>query len=105
MKSSRWLTVLIVLVSYGFPALAVDDPNAKIIDAYILTQARTVRGEEYKEARRVATGDLNHDGFPDIAVLYTIEGQDGTNRSIQYLAVFVRNSGQLVSAARVEVGG
>jgi hypothetical protein len=105
MKKSRCLTVLVVLFWFAIAALAVDDPDTKLIEAHILTQARTEHGEEYKEARQVVTGDLNHDGIPDLALLYTIEGQDGTNRSIQYLAVFVRRSGKLAAAARVEVGG
>ena len=105
MKNSRCLTVLVVFFWFAFAALAFDDPDTKLIDTHILTQARTQRGEEYKEARKVVTGDLNHDGIPDLAVLYTIEGQGGTNRSIQYLEVFVRSSGKLAAAARVEVGG
>jgi len=48
---------------------------------------------------------LNRDGIPDLAVLYTIEGQDGTNNYLQYLAVFVRTKGKLVPAAHTVVGG
>ncbi len=51
------------------------------------------------------TGDLNRDGVPDVAVLYTIEGQDGTNNYLQYLAVFIRTNGKLIAAAHTVVGG
>jgi hypothetical protein len=105
MKNPSGLVVPLVLVLLAFAALGFDDQDTKLIGAYIASQARRERGEEYKEARRIATGDLNHDGIPDVAVLYTIEGQRGTNHSVQYLAVFVRSNGKLVVLARAEVGG
>ena len=55
------------------------------------------------DARQIATGDLNHDGIPDIAV-HTIAGQHGRNLHVQYLAVFIRAKGRLVPVARAEVG-
>src|SRR4030095_3924101 len=70
-----------------------------------LKQAKHENGEEYGEARKVLTGDLNRDGVPDLAVLYTIESQNGTNDYVQYLAVFVRTKGKLVPAAHTVVGG
>ena len=92
-----WFTALDVFAS--------ENEGTKVIDTYIASQARRERGEEYREARKVATGDLNHDRTPDTAVLYTIEGQSGSNLHIQYLAVFVRSKGKLVAVARAEVGG
>ena len=50
-------------------------------------------------------GDLNHDGMADTAVLYTIEGQNGSNNYIQFLAVFLRTKSGLVFAANATVGG
>ena len=105
MKSPSYPTTLLLLLWAPFAALAFDDPDTKVIDTFIAGQARRERGEEYKEARKVATGDLNHDGIPDLAVLYTIEGQRGSNLSVQYLTVFIRSNGKLVVAARAEVGG
>ena len=63
------------------------------------------RGEEPDGIRKTIEGDLNHDGAADVAVLYTIEGQGGSNNYIQYLAVFVRKKTGLVFAARTPVGG
>ena len=38
-------------------------------------------------------------------MLYTIEGQNGTNNYVQYLAVFLSLKGRLVYAANTPVGG
>jgi hypothetical protein len=86
----------------GFPR---QEKAAAIIKAFIARQAAREHGEEYEEARKVVAGDLNHDGTPDLAVLYTIEGQNGSNNYIQYLAVFVLINGGLVPAAHTAVGG
>jgi hypothetical protein len=80
-------------------------PDAAVIDHFIAKQATQENGEEYKDARKMLLGDLNHDRVPDFAVLYTIEGQNGTNNYLQYLAVFVRTNGKLVPAAHTLVGG
>ena len=79
--------------------------DTAIVDQFISNQAKQENGEEYGEARKVLTGDLNRDGVPDLAVLYTIESQNGTNNYIQYLAVFVRTKGKLIPAAHTVVGG
>ena len=86
-------------------ASARQDQDAAAIDNYIARQARRERAEEYREARTVVVGDLTHDGVPETVVLYTIEGQGGTNLHIQYLAVFARQSGKLSAVTRVDVGG
>ena len=105
MKNAIFLTITIALF-WGIPCtLAAQDLDAAVIDSFIARQAHRERGEEYKDARKVVAGDLNHDGIPDVAVLYTIEGQNGTNNYIQYLAVFVRSKDVLVAAGHAEVGG
>ena len=76
-----------------------------VVDQFISKQAKQEDGEEYADARKMLTGDLNRDGVPDVAVLYTIEGQNGTNNYLQYLAVFIRSKGKLVPAAHTVVGG
>lgn len=98
------LAVIVTLssVSLGTPSEAADK---LVIDRFIAKQAKQEKGEEYPAARAVVSGDLNRDGVPDAAVLYTIEGQDGTNNYIQYLAVFVRSRRGLVAAASTFVGG
>ena len=85
--------------------VAAQTDDKAIIDKYISGQARRERGEEPDGIRKTIDGDLNHDGVADVAVLYTIEGQGGSNNYIQYLAVFLRKDGRLAFAARQAVGG
>src|SRR6516165_10043162 len=89
MKNVPCIGVSLVLLWLPLLVFAFEDEDTKFVDTYIANQARRELGEEYREARQVAAGDLNHDGISDIAVLYTIEGQHRTNLHIQYLAVFV----------------
>ena len=52
----------------------------------------------------IARGDLNNDGTPDTAIVYTLEGGGLGNNAAQYLAVFVRSkAGHLKAVARWEV--
>ena len=88
----------------GGVAATHQNADAAVIDAYIARQAQRERGEEYREARKVVVGDLTHDGVPETVVLYTIEGQRGTNRSIQYVAVFARRNGNLTPLRHAEMG-
>jgi hypothetical protein len=53
----------------------------------------------------VAARDLTRDGVPETVVLYTIEGQGGSNLYVQYLAVFARRGGRLSALTRAQVGG
>ena len=96
--------VFVLLLSPMVTSAGRDDDTAAI-DAYISQQARRERGEEYREARKVVVGDLTHDGVAETVVLYTIEGQRGTNLSIQYLAVFVKREGKLTALTHIDVGG
>ena len=105
MKNFTTLTLSILILSVtSLPATAQADDKA-VIDGYIAGQAKRERGEEPDGIRKTIEGDLNHDGAADVAVLYTIEGQGGSNNYIQYLAVFVRRKTGLVFAARTAVGG
>jgi len=79
--------------------------DTTVIDKFIARHAAREKGEEPDGIRKVINGDLNHDGIADAAVLYTIEGQNGSNNYVQYLAVFLRRKGRLVYAARTPVGG
>jgi hypothetical protein len=81
------------------------DRDTAVIDRFIASQESKGNGYESKGNRSVVTGDLNHDGVPDVAVLYTLEGQNGTNNYVQYLAVFIREKGRLMHAAHTPVGG
>jgi hypothetical protein len=79
--------------------------DTAVVNKFISGQEAKEGGEEYGGARKIVAGDLNHDGVPDLAVLYTIEGAGGGNNYTQYLAVFVRVQGSLVPAAHTVVGG
>jgi hypothetical protein len=98
---SAGMAVLTALASAAFSQSA----ELSVIDRYIAKQAAEDEGEEYKKARKIVRGDLDGDGTPDVAVLYTIEGQHGSNNYTQYLAAFLRMKGQLVAVGSEAVGG
>ena len=100
----RVVLPIIVLCAPSFAA-APQNADTAVIEKFIEKQATQEDGEEYEDARRVIAGDLNRDGVSDVAVLFTIEGQNGTNNYVQYLAVFVRTNGALVPTAHTVVGG
>ncbi len=101
----KHLLAVFALAGLLLPAFAsAQDQDKAAIDKFILNQATREHGEEYPDARKVVSGDLNGDGAPETVVLYTIEGQNGTNNHIQYLAVFKRVNGQLVPMTHVDVG-
>src|SRR5215471_5221400 len=80
-------------------------PSAASIDALIARQANRERGQECRDARKVVSGDLTRDSEAETVVLYTIEGQRGSNNYIQYLTVFAREGGRLSPVATAKVGG
>jgi len=83
----------------------VQSNEAAVIDKFIARQAEKAGGSEPEGIRKILTGDLNNDGVADAAELFTIEGQNGSNNYVQYLAVFLRKNGRLVYAAHAPVGG
>lgn len=99
------ITLTFVLLSPAYVALGAQNEDSAAIDKFIARQAKRERGEEYLEARKIVTGDLTHDGEPETVVLYTIEGQRGSNLHVQYLAVFERRKGKLFPLTHVDVGG
>jgi hypothetical protein len=105
MKNTLCLAITIVLLWTSPAVRAMQDQDTVAIDAFIERQARLEQGEEYKGARKIAAGDLNHDGIIDMAVLYTIESQRWGNNYVQYLAIFVRGKSELTAVANVAVGG
>lgn len=105
-RSARLFLVISVLCLFpGWSTAAVQSDDAAVIDRFIARQAAKAGGSEPDGIRKVLTGDLNHDGVADAAVLFTIEGQNGSNNYVQYLAVFLRRNGRLVYAAHAAVGG
>ena len=105
MKRFALLILPILSLNLTLPLVTAQTNDKAVIDKFIAAQAKRERGEEPDDVRKTIEGDLNHDGAADVAVLYTIEGQGGSNNYIQYLAVFVRTKTGLVFAARVPVGG
>ena len=103
MKGAFMLAFLFISLFLSPSTVAGQDDDA--INKFISTQASRERGEEYEAARKVLEVDLNRDGVSDVVVLYTIEGQDGTNNYVQYLAAFVRKNGAVTPVAHTSVGG
>jgi hypothetical protein len=105
MKTFASLVLTILILCLSSFASGVQSNDAGVIDKFIAKQAARENGSEPDGIRKVISGDLNHDDVPDTAVLYTIEGQNGTNNYVQYLAVFLSRNGRLVYAAHTPVGG
>jgi hypothetical protein len=105
MKMFAQLVILILALCLSQTASRSQSGDTSVIDKFIAGQAAREKGEEPDGIRKVLTGDLNRDGVADTAVLYTIEGQNGTNNYIQYLAVFISRKGRLVYASRTAAGG
>jgi len=76
------------------------------IDSAIAITAAAESGEEFKEARKTALGDIDGNGTEgDLAVLFTIE-VGAQNLSTQYLAVFQRQAdGTIKFTSTTPVGG
>jgi hypothetical protein len=102
--SAKLVLPILVLCLSSFTSRA-QSGDTSVIDKFIASQETKEDGAEPEGIRKVSTGDLNHDGVADAAVLYTIEGQNGTNNYVQYLAVFLRKKGRLVYVAQKPVGG
>lgn len=102
--TSFGLSVYLLLICLAQIAQAQNDEN-NIVDKFIANQAKLEKAEEYKDARKVLHGDLNRDGKEDLVVLYTLEGFDGSNLYLQYLAIFIDRNNKLMYAAHQRVGG
>jgi len=101
----RFATLVLLILSLTSPMVIAQTADKAVIDKFIAAQAKREGGEEPDDVRETIEGDLNHDGTADVAVLYTIEGQGGSNNYVQYLAVFVRKKTGLVFPARTPAGG
>jgi hypothetical protein len=105
MKTAAALALLIVLSARASAAPpALQPADQKVINKYLSDLANHLDGQIPEEVpQTIRTGDLNHDGTPDVAVLVTIEGPG--NGYAQYLAVFLRTDGKLVPVDHATVGG
>lgn len=86
-------------------ALAQSQSDKSTINTFITQQAKRGRATEYEEARSIVKGDVNADNAEDAVVLYTLEGQGGSNQYLQYLAVFIDRKGRLAYVTHQVVGG
>jgi hypothetical protein len=105
MKNMLMFALLVTLPVMSAPVSSAQNKDTSIITGFISKQATQEGGEEYEGARKVVAGDLDRDGVADLAVLYTIEGQNGSNNYVQYLAVFTRNEDGLVPVTHTVIGG
>jgi hypothetical protein len=111
MRTATALALLLVTLGLGIPSPrasaappALQPADQKVINKYLSDLANHLGGEIPEEVpQTIRTGDLNHDGTPDVAVLFTIEGPG--NGYAQYLAVFLRTNGKLVPLDHATVGG
>lgn len=63
------------------------------LEALIAREARSSRMNEYCQFRRYdALDDVDGDGRPDFLVLFTLEGPDGGNDHVTYLAAFLSSA-------------
>ena len=92
------------IISLSASFTSAQNADKAAIDKFISAQATREHGEEYPDARKVVAGDLDKDGVAETVVLYTIEGQNGSNNHIQYLAVFTRANRQLVPLTHTSIG-
>jgi hypothetical protein len=107
-RTTLTAVLLLIILSLGNHVAAQghsQDADTAVIASFIAGQARRQHGEEYEEARKILAGDLDGDGAPETVVLYTIEGQGGSNNYVQYLAVFTRAAGRWRVLAHAPVGG
>jgi hypothetical protein len=111
MRTATALALLFVGLGLGIPSPiasaappALQPTDQKVINKYLSDLAGQLGGQIPEEVpRTIRTGDLNHDGTPDVAVLFTIEGPG--NGYAQYLAVFLRTDGKLTPVDHATVGG
>lgn len=99
------LLIAVEIICSASLTLAQSQSDKSTINSFIAQQAKRERATEYEEARSIVTGDLNGDGDEDTTVLYTLEGQGGTNQYVQYLAVFINRKGRLLYVSHQVVGG
>ena len=106
-KSFFPLLTTLLLIQYG-PASIAQTPTKPadvVITDFLARQEEKEGADEYEEAREIGRGDLNGDGKADAVVLYSLEGFDGSNLYLQYLAVFLSRGGGLHYATHRIVGG
>jgi hypothetical protein len=82
-------------------------PDDQVIEAALAAEvAKSDGASEFKDARKSVEADLTGDGKPEVVLLYTLEGDGGSNGAGSYLAAFQRDdSGQLGLVGTTSVAG
>lgn len=84
--------------------VVTESADESAVDQAIQIAASAVSGEEYRDARHSASGDIDGDGRSDLAVVFTVEVASA-NTAMQNLAAFVRQQdGGLRFAGSTVVG-
>ncbi|MEO7673372.1 MAG: FG-GAP repeat protein [Pyrinomonadaceae bacterium] len=96
---------IIVLSIAAAPFVYSQTGENTVVNSFISRQEKKAGADEYKDARKTISGDVNGDGKADLAVLYTLEGFGGGNTYAQYLAVFLGKGKTFQYAANSVVGG
>jgi len=91
-------------VTESAETVAPESADESAVDQAIQIAASAVSGEEYRDARLSASGDIDGDGLSDLAVVFTVEVASA-NTATQNLAAFVRQpDGNLRFAGSTVVG-
>lgn len=106
MKKTANLIFAAFLLAFVFTFSSFAQAGAPAeVTKYLSKQAKAEGVEEYPEARKIVSADLNGDRRNDLVVLYTLEGLNGGgNYYGQYIAVFLRTGNRYVLAADEGVG-
>lgn len=91
--------------AFASDTFAAKADDTAVIDRFIAAQAQREHGEEYRGARKIVVGNLTGDAAAQTVVLYTIEGQNGSNDYVQYLAVFAHRPNGLTALTHAAAGG
>jgi hypothetical protein len=76
------------------------------VDRWIAAFSHRIHGHEERALRRVVVGDIDGDGRPDVAVLFTVDGVRVPDDQLQFVAVFRRSRrDRLTYVAHNLVGG
>lgn len=98
------LIALCVTLAPAFPAAAAAARSA--VDRWITAFSHKIKGHEERALRRTVVGDVDGDGRPDVAVLFTVAGVRLPDDQLQFVAVFRRDArSRLAYVAHRLVGG
>ncbi|HLA94704.1 MAG TPA: hypothetical protein VK612_03210 [Pyrinomonadaceae bacterium] len=98
------LIFIMAVVLFSGPVVYSQAALKMAVGSYLKKEAKDNAADEYAEARKIVTGDVDGDGDADAVVLYTLEGFGGGNFWVQSIAVFTNIRGMYKFAAKEDVG-